>query len=412
MVANNVEKQSYACYRYNCNMNFHDYFSRINLKKSLRSGIHFEQKTTPDLLWCVALVILDVTKDSYYKAFSDNDVRDSKIFNDVMQDYFSKPPQPEAENEYNKVSSYQLGLLEYAEIIKRISERPRTYRVVSREALEFMAINDLNASKFLTEYTEKLLTDNGLWGAFERFLNSPTQDNYVDAKEKYWTWARTHTGVRTTNPQHSYRVYNKIFNVLAYKHRVPGQYHSRLIEGTCPYSYLIYNRDNFRDQDKPPGISRRAYEETVIRDIDDEGVVSTLLKKAKESMVRKYVDSEITDPELGYQPNSGKHVHHILPVSSYPEFSLTRENLIVLTPGQHLSRAHVRANTHKVDPKYQAICLRVKLKHIMESEHKRENFYNYSSFIALINTLYDWHLDPSIDHQEILRKINQKISEL
>ncbi|MCX6751914.1 MAG: hypothetical protein NTZ87_00185 [Candidatus Nomurabacteria bacterium] len=43
-------------------MDFQEYFQNKNLKKTPSQGLHYEQKTTPDLLWCVSLVILDITK--------------------------------------------------------------------------------------------------------------------------------------------------------------------------------------------------------------------------------------------------------------------------------------------------------------------------------------------------------------
>lgn len=394
-------------------MDFKTYISSINLTKLGHKGIHFEQKTTPDLIWCVALVLLDITKDDPDLVFNDrDDVRTSRVFNDLMQDYFTKAPQSEAEDEYNKVSSYQLGLFEYAGIIERVDERPMRYKIIRRDVLQELAINDLNASKFLTEYTEKLIRDNGLWSSFESYLRNPTQQGYMEFKEAYWRWARRNTGVRTTNPQHSYRVFNKIFNILCYKYRIPGQSASNVIDGVCPYNFLIYNRKNFRDKDKPSGMTRREYTDTILSQIDSEGVVGTLLKKAKEAVARKYEDSEVKNPEYGYLPNKGIHVHHILPVHAYREFSLVRENLIALTPGQHLSDAHPMGNTRLIDRHYQAICLLQKLNSIRESIANQEDFYEPSRFIDIVNACYglDLGLETSLESLETI--ISSKVAEL
>lgn len=394
-------------------MDFALYFQEKNLRKVPKEGIHFEQKTTPDLLWCVAQVVLDVTKDDNEYEFTDKeDIRKSELFNELMQDYFSKAPQSEAEDEYNKVSSYQLGLMTFAGILKEVSSRPKKYKIVHRNSLVYMAQNDLYASKFLTEYTEKFVKDNGLWTSFERYLLKPTQQNYVQCKEDYWVWARRNTDVRTNNPQHSFRVYNKIFNVLCYKHHVGGQSGSIVTEGPCPYSFLIYNRENFRDKDKPTGMTRQAYAEIILSDINHEGVVATLLKKAKESVARKYGDSEITDPELGYLPDNGVHVHHILPISYNAQFSLVRENLIALTPGQHLSYAHIKGNTQIISPKYQAICLLKKFENIIASIEANENFYSYVSFIDVVNACYEWNLSRDINSDDLAVMLSEKLESL
>lgn len=391
-------------------MDFRDYFSNLNLRKSDRIGIHFEQKTTPDLIWCVALVLLDLTKDDHNMVFGDRDIRASKIFNEFMQDYFTKAPQSEAENEYNKVSSYQLGLLEYAGVIERVDERPKRFKVIHRNILDQLALNDLSSAKFLAEYTEKLVRDNGLWSYFESYQNNPNQYNYDVFKEAYWQWAKVNTGVRTDNHDHSFRVFNKIFNVLCYKFRIPGQLDSYITDGVCPYNFLIYNRDNFRDKDMPAGMTRREYADTVLSGIDTDGVVGTLLKKAKEAISRKYGDSEVKELEYGYLSNKGVHVHHILPVHAYQEYSLVRENLIALTPGQHLSDAHPMGNTRRIDVRYQAVCLLHKLKNIQSSIAAGEDFYEPSRFVEVVNTCYDLDFDKDVDLNELIPEISSHIN--
>jgi hypothetical protein len=384
-------------------MNFETYFQSKNLKKVPKEGLHYEQKTTPDLLWCVSLVILDVTKNNRTQIFSDKDIRLSPVFDNLMQDYFSKPPQNVAPNEYNKVSSYQLGLLSYAGILEQVSDRPKKYKINSLPALEYMAVNDLNASKFLTEYTEKFLEDNGLISYFNQFKDNPNQANHVVAKDKYWEWAKINTAIKGSNPQHTYRVFNKIFNVFCYKHKIPGEDGSNVTDGPCPYSFLIYNRTNFRDENKPVGMTRKEYQEKVLADIDAGGVVQVvLIQKAKDEIRKKYNGtSEIQEVEYNFTANSGVHIHHILPQSSFPQFSLYRENLIALTPGQHLSFAHVQGNTQRVDSNFQKICIKRKFENIKESLNRGESFYNLSQFVDIFNNALNLNLNKNSSISEI-----------
>ena len=138
----------------------------------------------------------------------------------------------------------------------------------------------------------------------------------------------------------------------------------------------------------PSGMTRREYIENVLSNIDSGGVVETVLvQKAKADIKRKYNGiSEIQEKEFNFTPEGGVHIHHILPQSSYPEFALFRENLIALTPGQHLSYAHVQGNTQKIDPDFQKICLRKKFDHIKESLESGEDFYVLSKFIQVLNS--------------------------
>ena len=389
-------------------MNFKEYFKTKNLTKTLRKGLHYEQKTTPDLIWCVAHVISEITQNDLTFVFSDKNIRDSESFNSLMQDYFSKAPQINAENEYNKVSSYQLGLLSFAGLLKIVDGRPKKYQINNFEAIDFLSTNDLNASKFLGEYTEKFLIDNGLISHFEQYKNAPNQDNHLRAKEAYWEWAKINTGVRGDDRRHTYRVFNKMFNVYCNKHRIPGEEASNITSGPCPYSFLIYNRENFRDQDMPSGMTRQQYKEEVLSEIDSDGVVATLLKKAKDTIrARHGNDSEIKDINLGYEPNSGVHVHHILPQHSYSQFSLSRENLIALTPGQHLSRAHIEASTKTINFDFQKICLQQKFKAISKSVIDNDGFYNLSEFIKILNICFGWNISETSSLKEVSVRMEQ-----
>src|SRR3989338_1983120 len=383
-------------------MDFKEYFRTISLLKTPNTGVHYEQKITPDLIWCVSHVVLNLVENDQGRVFTDKDIRESLVFNSLMRDYFSKVPQEGAENEYNKVSSYQLGVLAFAGILDQVAERPKKYQVNHMEALKFIAVNDFNASSFLCEYTEKFINDNGLSEIFENYRQNPNQDNHLRAKEAYWNWARTHTAVKGDDRRHTYRVFNKIFNVFCYKNRLPGEDASNITPGVCPYTFLIYNRENFRDKDMPTGMTKKQYNDEVLSEMDEGGVVETLLQKAKDAVKLKHGNnSEIQDPDLGYLPNGGVHVHHILPRHSYSQFSLTKENLISLTPGQHLSRAHIEANTRTINPEFQIICLKKKFEHIRASLDAGEDFYDLKEFIKILKICFNWTLDEDSSVEQV-----------
>ena len=383
-------------------MDFKEYFRTISLLKTPNTGVHYEQKITPDLIWCVSHVVLNLVENDQGRVFTDKNIRESLVFNSLMRDYFSKAPQESAENEYNKVSSYQLGILAFAGILDQVAERPKKYQVNHMEALKFIAVNDFNASSFLCEYTEKFINDNGLSEIFENYRQNPNQDNYLKAKEAYWNWAKTHTAVKGDDRRHTYRVFNKLFNVFCYKNRLPGEDASNITSGPCPYSFLIYNRTNFRDKDMPSGMTRQQYQEEVILKIEQGGVVETLLQKVKDLVKARHGnDSEIKDLALNYAANSGVHVHHILPRYSYPQYSLSKENLISLTPGQHLSLAHVEANTRTINPEFQRTCLKKKFEHIKTSVEANDGFYDLKEFIKILNTCFNWTLSENSDLQII-----------
>lgn len=389
-------------------MDFDSYFSRKNLLKTPCVGTHYEQKTTPDLLWCVAQVILAVTKENRAKTFTDVEIRSSPLFNALMVEYFSKAPQIEAEGEYNKVSRYQLELFAFAGILEKIGERPSQYRICDLGALEFVSHNDLNSAKFLVAYTKKFIADNGLSPVFEAYKEAPTQENYELIKDAYWKWARVNTAVRGDDRRHTSRVLNKMFNVYCYAYRIPGEDRSVVSAGPCPYSFLIYNRDNFRDADMPTGMTRRQYSQQILSQVDQQGVVATLVAKAKEAVSRRHgKESEIQDPAQGYAPGAGVHIHHIFPQGVYPQYALTKENLIALTPGQHYSFAHVEANTRRINPEFQVVCLQKKLEHICASVIAHDDFYSLREFVRMLNACLGWHLPEDASAEQVRERLAQ-----
>ena len=157
----------------------------------------------------------------------------------------------------------------------------------------------------------------------------------------------------------------------------------------------------------PSGMTRQQYKEEILSEIDSDGVVATLLKKAKDAVrTRHGNDSEIKDVSLGYEPNSGVHVHHILPQHSYSQFSLSRENLIALTPGQHLSRAHIEASTKTINPEFQKTCLKQKFQGISESVRAGDGFYNLGEFIKILNTCFNWQIPETSSLEEVQNQVN------
>ncbi|MFH1365125.1 MAG: hypothetical protein ABIH28_00895 [archaeon] len=360
------------------------FISKQDLKRTLtKTGTYFEQKITPDLLSFIAKAIIEFTKRDTTPSFTDKDIRSSDFFIMMIKDYFSKPTQSQkTENEYNKLSSYQIGLLSFSGILKEVGTHPYSYKISNLGILEFIAQSDMNALLFLKIYVIKMLKDNNLLKDFNRYKEKPTQESYDKLKKQFWEWARKNTSVRGEDPKHSYRVFNKIFNLFAYLNSISGQHLARIKSGICPYSYLIYNSINWRDKNKAKNISRKEFQE----ELEVEGVeIGVSVEKAKKEIKKKYPTTEVFEfKEYIAEKSPSIQAHHIFPTSSYPKFSDYVENIISLSVGQHMSYAH-QGNTHWIDPDFQVVCLLSKLKNIKISFDKNENFYDINKFIEILN---------------------------
>ena len=62
-------------------------------------------------------------------------------------------------------------------------------------------------------------------------------------------------------------------------------------------------------------------------------------------------------------------MHHIFPEADYPEIGSYLENIIALTPTQHLNYAHPNGHTQEIDEQYQHLLLLAKADRILSLIH-------------------------------------------
>ena len=148
----------------------------------------------------------------------------------------------------------------------------------------------------------------------------------------------------------------------------------------------MYNRDNFRDiyAEKPKSISRKDYmaqHHIVI----NEAYFRYMSSKAKRRL-RTYNDQYRNGlSEMPGDTEKATHIHHIFSASEFPEISFYLENLIALTPNQHLNTAHPNGKTILIDRSYQHDCLIVKADIIKDNiENADEKIYSFNDFIHVL----------------------------
>ena len=104
-------------------------------------------------------------------------------------------------------------------------------------------------------------------------------------------------------------------------------------------------------------------------------------------------------------------MHHIFPQSEFAEIADYIENLIALTSGQHLQKAHPNGNTRIIDKQYQYTCLIAKTESIRKNimANKGEPvIYDFAAFMYVLdvglNTDYFEAL-PSCDFNSVVTGI-------
>ena len=178
------------------------------------------------------------------------------------------------------------------------------------------------------------------------------------------------------------------------------------------YDMLMYNRNNFRDiyANKPKGVTRKEYAATHHVDFN-EAYYHYQSAKAKR-FLRMFNDQNrggITEHLDGVHINDpAVHMHHIFPESTYPEICYFIENIIALTPTQHLSYAHPNGNTAEIDEQYQHLLLLSKTARIREniSSYSEDTVYDFTNLLLVLNVGFEDDDVLTIDDGDFAGVIN------
>ena len=194
------------------------------------------------------------------------------------------------------------------------------------------------------------------------------------------------------------RIFTKVINPLAVLYKKRGAVNGVLSKKIITLEDIKYNRTNFRDKDKEKNVSRQ---QAQLVDKAVDVVYDYNVEKAKRRL-HKFNDtfnngrSEITDAlSIGHLAT---HMHHIFPKNEFPVIAGYVENLIALTPGQHLQKAHPAGKTQVIDKDYQYICLMNKTENIRRNilEDFGEPLYDARTVILKDLILYTGNIISSI----------------
>jgi hypothetical protein len=352
-----------------------------------------DQKCTPDVLNIVADCIIKYLDEFGDEAeFTSNDIWFSEYSIGNVQGIFRKVDvdSSSAFSEYDKFFGQPIKLFSYAGIVGESKKgRQNVYKLLNREVLEFISIRERNALVFLTKYIDKVIRDSGLSDIFNRFFQEQTKQAYEALKTSFFefTVANTKIGNKGSDGRlECGRIFTKVVNVLAFHLQKCGTEKGHISKLPITYDMLMYNRDNFRDiySEKPRSVSRKEYlaERHIVV---NEAYYRYMSTRAK-SRLKKYNDRfRGGASEMAGDEERATHIHHIFPASDYPEISYYLENLIALTPNQHLNRAHPNGRTAVVALDYQHDCLIVKADRIKENiENADEPIYSFSDFLHVL----------------------------
>ena len=347
-------------------LNAHDY----DIRKT-RNGRWIDQKCTIDELSFVADCVVVYLQEGGQQPFQSPDIWHTDYAIENVQKLFSKPD-PTA-----------------AGVLREDGKKKNTiqFSVQNEAVLEYLSLRERNCLDFLCSYITKTLKDSGLWDAFESFFDEQTKENFKNAKDRFRYFCWEYTPISKGKKDEPNRIFTKVINPLAVLYKKRGAVNGVLSKKIITLEDIKYNRTNFRDKDKDKNVSRQ---QAQLVDKTVDVVYDYNVEKAKRRL-RKFNDtfnngrSEITDAmSIGQHAT---HIHHIFPKNEFPIIADYVENLIALTSGQHLQKAHPAGNTQVIDKDYQYICLLNKTENIRRNllEDFGEPLYDFGSYMFVLD---------------------------
>lgn len=377
-----------------------------------------DQKCAADVVTIIADCILNFSESQPQSEFTSMDIWHHDYTVSNVENIFKKPNPDEskARNEYDKFFQQPMEMLSYAGVLcKRKIGNRNFYSIANKDILTFISIRERNALLFLFHYIRKVLIDSGLWPLFENFFKCETPDAYQKMKIGFSSFTIRHTPIN--GEVECNRIFIKVLNPIAYFYNKCGTEKGRLSQHKITYDMLMYNRDNFRDlySNKPKEMTRKEYAAQVGITVDTNytNYISQKAKKILRIFNDTFRDGKTELQDSKHMEDIATHMHHIFPEAEFPEICGCIENLIALTPTQHLNYAHPLGNTQIVDAAYQHILLLAKISSIEKniSSVTEEHIYEFSKLIYVLFIGFDDNIFSEIEENnfpEVIQEVNKK----
>lgn len=376
-----------------------------------------DQKCASDVVTIVADCILHFAESHPNAEFSSVDIWHDTYTVQNVESFFKKPNPDEkkARNEYDKFFQQPMEMLAYAGVLgKRKQGNRNCYSIVNESVLAFIALRERNALLFLTCYVEKVMRDSGLWDLFEQFFAHEDKASYKTLKNGFADFIINNTPIN--GRVECFRIFIKVLNPLSYYFNKRGTEGGRISAHQITYDMLMYNRDNFRDlySNKPKGMTRKEYvaQTGITVNTAYTNYISQKAKRFLRMFNDAYRDGKTELYDERHINDVATHMHHIFPEANFPEICGYIENLIALTPTQHLNYAHPLGNTQMVDTAFQHTLLLAKISTIEEnlSSKTQDKIYEFSRMTYVLFVGFDNDIFKEIgadDFPAVIHEVNR-----
>ena len=386
-------------------------------------SIYWEQKITYSIVEFISKLILNYV-DKNGNSFTKTQLLDQTISNELCQKIFLKPPSDKIPNEIDKMSQQPVNLLWLTGILEKKEEKLRNanlFKLINKDLLIKLIDKEDNIIDFLSMAAKKYVDLLPFKNNFYDCLNdSDTRiDRVLQLKRLYFNFIKKNTPVNSH--QHINRMFNKLFNQLAYDYGTYGIKGGTTLKRISKND-ISYLEINFRDIDKPKHISRDEFlEKYGVRLYDNEQKINDAKKYVKDnnplSIVHEFNPESLSNSnpyaagkikkiinENQERDKYGVHAHHIFSQVAYPEYAATRENIVNLNAQEHLAYAHSDGNTRDINPEYQYFLCVVQTRKIFQGSDKN---LKISNWIDVLNTGCGHKFDMNDNENEIIDKLSE-----
>lgn len=355
------------------------------------NGRWIDQKCALDSVCFVADCIVDYIHNGGKQPFQSPDIWHSDYSIKNVQYLFGKPSPTikSTIDEYNKFFRQPMKMLAAAGVLREDGVLRNTiqFSVKNMDVLEYIALRERNAFEFLCLYIEKTLKDSDLWDSFETFLDLQTKESLQELKIKFSNFCIKHTPINTSVEAN--RIFIKVLNPIACKLHKRGVEKGHLSGVMITYDKLMYNQTNWRDDaiGKDKNIARadfipqpkinQMYNYRISRAMKYLRIFNDTYRDGRSEILDRFSVGE-----------KATHMHHIFPKNEFVEIADYIENIIALTSGQHLQKAHPNGNTKIIDKQYQYTCLIAKTENIRKNimANKGEPvIYDFNAFMRVLD---------------------------
>ena len=383
--------------------------SRLDIRIT-GNGRWYDQKVTPDIMSAVCVGIIDNSNEKPY--FTNKDIRKSSLFEEQMVDIFGKPHPSHsgASSEYDKVSAQPVNVLKSAGILNPGKNHSFTVACpTAREIIEDIANSEEIACDFLYQYIRKSLVQSEINDLFDEFFQKEDRESFANLKSGFAKFVIKNTPINGTTE--CGRIFSKVLNIQSFVNKKRGTRRGSLSYGHINLNDIRYNRTNWRDDvvQKPKNVPRQQYLEINPNNpISDVAIiVGAGIRKTVQDVKRHHNHQpEICDSNYGNDAHGRVQGHHIFPKSEYPSLANKRENIILLTPAQHVVEAHGGNGLYDISRYYQAFCLIKKLEAIMKCENDPNcNFYSFDVFKKMLVNVGILHAKKEYNEDDVKQHI-------